>query len=78
MPLPITPIVPPAATLPETAPVRMPTELSPFTLIVPVLVTEPVRAESTAMPAELRPSTVIVPVLETVPVTVPPGATRMP
>ena len=56
----------------------MPTELSPFTWIVPVLVTEPVRAESTAMPAELRPSTVIVPVLETVPVTVPPGATRMP
>ena len=53
----------PTVTLPLTAPARIPTLLSPSTLILPVVVREPVSAVSAAMPADWLPSIVIVPAL---------------
>ena len=55
----------------------MPTLLSPMTEMLPVFVSEPLSALSTAMPALLLPSTTIAPLLAMLPVKVPPGATRI-
>ena len=59
----------PIVTFPLTAPVRMPTLLSPRTVILlPVAFSEPVSALSMAMPADALPSIVMVPLLVMLPV----------
>ena len=58
----------PMVTLPLTAAVRIPALLSPITLILPVVDSEPVSALSTATPADWLPSTVIAPLLTMLPV----------
>jgi len=55
-------------TLPPTSLVRMPTLLSPVTVILPVVLSDPARVLSMAMPPELLPSTRIVPELTMSPV----------